>query len=105
MFRDFADGDKELFEDLLDFAESRHKVKHPMTSELAAKRFVIKLRRLSSGDRAVTLAMLDKAIERGWTSVYPLKADEMPRASESPGSNVEERPGVEIWTPGGGSDE
>lgn len=104
VFRDFADGDKELFEDLLDFAESRHKVKHPMTSELAAKRFVIKLKRLSTGDRAVMLAMLDKAIERGWTSVYPLKSDEMPQASGT-GAGIEERPGVEIWTPGGGSDE
>lgn len=104
VFRDFADGDNELVEDLLDFAESRHKAKHPMTSELAAKRLVIKLRRLSAGDRAVMLAMLDKAIERGWTSVYPLKADEMPQASGT-GDGIEERPGVEIWTPGGGSDE
>lgn len=104
VFRDFADGDNELVEDLLDFAESRHKAKHPMTSELAAKRLVIKLRRLSAGDRAVMLAMLDKAIERGWTSVYPLKADEIPQASGT-GDGIEERPGVEIWTPGGGSNE
>lgn len=107
VFQRFVEEQKaeptKLLISLMDFADSRRNLKKPMTG-LAATRLAAKLHRLSGGRVDVMIAMLDKAIEMGWTSVYPLKADEMPQAAGT-GDGIEERPGVEIWTPGGGSNE
>lgn len=37
-----------------------------------------KLDKLSGGDRALKLALLDKATVSNWLTVFPLKPDELP---------------------------
>lgn len=91
---DFAADDTELREALVHFGETKRWKKKP---EYAAKLLVKKLRELSGGDRAVMLAMLDKATERGWESVFPLKEDELPKTV--PRGTVEAAD-VADWTPG-----
>ena len=75
----FAGDDATLRDALADFREDRRRRKKPMRTALAASRLCSKLQRLSRGDRAVMCAMLDKAIERGWDSVYELAPDELPK--------------------------
>lgn len=96
-FRRFTEEDKELFQALLDFKNARIRIKKPFPSGLAAQRMLKKLWRLSNGDREIMLLMLDKAIERGWTSVYELREDELPSASKP----VSEAEDTQFWIPGG----
>ena len=84
VFDEYAGEDRELRHRLADFQESRRKKKKPLHTRRAAKILVDKLERLSDGDRACKLALLDNAILHGWESVYPLKDDERPGAP--PGS-------------------
>lgn len=94
--------DSALFRSLMDFAENRLKIGKSMDTDLAARRLTIKLYRLSEGKVPVMIAMLDKAIELNWTSVYALRPDELPGSSGGSAGKVEERSGVKTWTPGGG---
>lgn len=94
----FADGDDELLRALLDFRQARADMKKPFPSYLAAERMLKKLWRLSNGDREIMLLMLDKAIERGWASIYELREDELPSQVSRP---VEEAGDAMYWTPGG----
>lgn len=95
--------DSALFRSLMDFAKNREKIGKSMDTDLAARRLTIKLYRLSEGKVPVMIAMLDKAIELNWTSVYALRPDEIPGpAGGSAAGKVEERSGVKTWTPGGG---
>lgn len=93
VFTDFAGDDMALLSALRDFAEDRRQRKSPMKTPRAAQMLTKKLDRLSGGDRAVMVLMLEKAVERGWSSVYELKPDEIPRSAST---KVEEAPGV-IW--------
>lgn len=97
--------DSALFRGLMDFAKNRAKIGKSMESDLAARRLTKKLLRLSGGRVDVMVAMLDKAIELNWTSIYPLRPDELPGVLDAHGGTVEESSGVKTWTPGGGSDE
>lgn len=83
VFDEYAGDDIILRQRLTDFQESRRQKKKPLYTSRAAKILVGKLERLSGGDRACKLALLDNAILHGWDSVYPLKDDERPRASPS----------------------
>jgi hypothetical protein len=93
----FAGEDVELRSALEDFREDRRRRKKPMKTPLAASRFVKRLRSLSGGDRAVMLVMIDKAIERGLDTVYPLPPDEMPKAVPRSLQDAED---VIDWAPG-----
>lgn len=81
-----AGEDRELRERLEEFREERAKKKKPLRTRRAAVVLAGKLDRLSGGDRAVKLALLDNAILHGWDSVYPLKEDERPGAGDIGGS-------------------
>jgi hypothetical protein len=84
IFDEYAGADRELRQRLADFQESRQKIRKPLHTQRAAKIFVNKLDRLSGGDRACKLALLDNAILHSWESVYPLKPDELPQAAGGP---------------------
>ncbi len=80
-FDRYAGEDRELRQRLADFQESRQKNKKPLHTHRAAVALANRLDRLSGGERACKLALLDTAILHGWESVYPLKPDELPQAS------------------------
>lgn len=94
---DYAGEDGELLAALVDFREDRRQRKKPMKTALAAKRLTKHLTRLAGGNSAAKIAMLDKAIERGWDSVYALRPDELP---EEVPRQIEDAPDVYDWTPG-----
>lgn len=91
---DFCGGDKELEDALLGFLESRCIRKNPLATGRALSILLNKLKKLSGGDHDVMTAMLDKAVLKNWDSVFPLKPDEMPKASSS---RMEEQEGVEYF--------
>lgn len=80
----YAGGDTELRQLLADFQESRRKNKKPLHTHRAAVTLVNRLDKLSGGDRACKLALLENAILHSWASVYPLKPDELPQAAGGP---------------------
>lgn len=76
----FCSGDCDLEEALRGFLESRKVRGNPLQTSRSLSILLNKLERLSEGDHAVMIAMLDKAVERNWDSVYELRADELPKA-------------------------
>jgi hypothetical protein len=42
------------------------------------------LRKLAGTDGTLALAIVDQSIERGWTGLFPLKAQDGPQASQKP---------------------
>ena len=78
VFDEYAGDDVSLRQRLADFQENRREKKSPMRTKRAAKILIGKLERLSGGDRACKLVLLDNAILHNWDSVYPLKLDELP---------------------------
>lgn len=73
VFDGYAGEDRELRERLEEFRESRKRKRKPLHTQRAAKILAGRLDKLSGGDRAVKLALLDNAILHSWDSVYPLK--------------------------------
>lgn len=70
-------GDDPEFQAAFDgFFEMRRKIRKPMLTERAVHILINKLR-ANRASREIQIAMLDKATEYNWTSVYPLKPDEM----------------------------
>ena len=59
------------------FLENREALKKPVLTTRSINTIINKLRKVS---REEGIAMLDKAVERNWLTVYPLKADERPMA-------------------------
>ena len=59
------------------FLENREALKKPVLTTRSINTIINKLRKVSREDG---IAMLDKAVERNWLTVYPLKADERPMA-------------------------
>lgn len=80
----YAGEDGELRQRLEEFQESRRKKRKPLHTRRAANILVGRLERLSGGDRASKLALLDNAILHGWDSVYPLKPDETSETGAAP---------------------
>ncbi|MBQ2997280.1 MAG: hypothetical protein IJE22_08645 [Oscillibacter sp.] len=76
VFEQFSGEDKELREACMEFLDYRVKRKKPILTTRAANTLVNKLKNASKIPR-VQIAMIDNAIERNWTSVFPLKPDEL----------------------------
>lgn len=72
VFSEFAISEQ-LKEALLEFVKQRKLNKKPMTDK-ALKLLINKLRSLAQ-DEETQIAIINQAIEHGWLSVYPLKAD------------------------------
>ena len=73
--------DTEYFEALEGLLVNREAMKKPVLTTQAMNRILSRLRKV--GDRAIEIAMLNKAVELNWLTVYPLKADELPGRSDS----------------------
>lgn len=97
VFIAWAGEDPVLFSALKELAKVRAAKRNPYETAKQATLLVNKLKKLSGGDRAVMLRLLDDAIEHGWISVYPPK-DGRPVAIGS----VEEAPDVSLWQPDDG---
>lgn len=65
------------------FLQMRVEIKKPVKSMQAAAMLWNKLVKLSAGDPAYMVAMLDKATERQWLSLFPLKDDELPQRRQT----------------------
>lgn len=66
---------------MLGLLESRAVRKNPLVTDRALSILLNKLARLSKGDHAVMIALLDKSVLKNWDSVYELKPDELPASS------------------------
>ena len=80
---------REAFNGLL---PNRAAIKKPVKTVRAISRIINRLRVVNC--REVEIAMLDKATVNNWLDVYPLKPDEMPKASSG---RMEEQEGVEYF--------
>lgn len=75
----YAGEDGALLEAVLGLLENRAAAnKSPVKTARAMNGILNKLDKLSGGDRALKLALLDKATVSNWLTVFPLKPDELP---------------------------
>lgn len=70
---------KPLVDAMQRFLQMRVEIKKPVKSMQAAAMLWNKLVKLSAGDPDYMVALLDKATERQWLSLFPLKDDELPQ--------------------------
>lgn len=101
VFTAWAGDDRALLSKLAELAKVRASQKKPYTTAQQAKLLTSKLTKLSGGDRAMMLQLLDEAIEHGWLTVYPPKGG---APAPTPG-RVEESPDVTLWQPDEGTRE
>lgn len=73
----FVGDDPEYQAAFAGLLENREALKKPVLTTRSINTIINKLRKVS---REEGIAMLDKAVERNWLTVYPLKADERPMA-------------------------
>lgn len=83
VMREYCGNDAELAKALEAFLDNRIAKKKPLKTERAAKILVNKLDRLSGGDRALKILLLDTALLHDWDSVYPLKDGDAAQAAPS----------------------
>lgn len=77
--------DQELRDGIMALLENRKKLRKPVDTVKKIDGILNRLSEYSGGNRRMKLAMLDKAVEWDWLSVYPLKPDELPQADGGPG--------------------
>ena len=65
------------------FLQMRVEIKKPVKSMQAAAMLWNKLVKLSAGAPDYMVALLDKATERQWLSLFPLKDDELPQSRQA----------------------
>ena len=73
----FVGDDPEYQAAFAGLLENREAMKEPVLTTRSINTIINKLRKVS---REEGIAMLDKAVERNWLTVYPLKDDERPTA-------------------------
>lgn len=87
----YAGEDTQLLDAILGLLENRAAAnKSPVKTTRAMNGILNKLDKLSGGDRALKMALLDKATVSNWLTVFPLKPDELPRAPEPPEKKARE---------------
>lgn len=77
--------DQELRDGIMALLENRKKLRKPVDTVKKIDGVLNRLSEYSGGNRRMKLAMLDKAVEWDWLSVYPLKPDELPQADGGQG--------------------
>lgn len=95
--KEYAAGDRELYDAIFGLVMNRREALGPKKAVKTLRTMNGILRDLdeySKGDRQVMLLMLAKAVKNNWLTVYPLKPDEMPKASSG---RMEEQEGVEYF--------
>ena len=78
--------DQELRDGIMALLENRKKLRKPVDTVKKIDGILNRLSEYSGGNRRMKLAMLDKAVEWDWLSVYPLKPDELTQADGGQGS-------------------
>ena len=76
----FVGDDPEYQAAFAGLLENREAMKEPVLTTRSINTIINKLRKVS---REEGIAMLDKAVERNWLTVYPLKTDERPTVVEA----------------------
>ncbi len=76
---EYIGDDPEYRDAFYGFLANRAAIKKPVKTMRAVSRIINRLRAVNC--REVEIAMLDKATVNNWLDVYPLKPDEMPKAS------------------------
>ena len=89
---EYIGDDTEYRDAFYGFLANRAAIKKPVKTVRAISRIINRLRVVNC--REVEIAMLDKATVNNWLDVYPLKPDEMPKASSG---RMEEQEGVEYF--------
>lgn len=77
--------DQELQDGIMALLENRKKLRKPVDTVKKIDGILNRLSEYSGGNRRMKLAMLDKAVEWDWLSVYPLKPDELTQADGGQG--------------------
>lgn len=77
--------DQELRDGIMALLENRKKLRKPVDTVKKIDGILNRLSEYSGGNRRMKLAMLDKAVEWDWLSVYPLKPDELTQAAGGQG--------------------
>lgn len=77
--------DQELRDGIMALLENREKLRKPVDTVKKIDGILNRLSEYSGGNRRMKLAMLDKAVEWDWLSVYPLKPDELTQADGGQG--------------------
>ena len=80
LFSTGRDGDTEFREALGAFVEYREAIKKPIKAKQTLSAILNKLAK--AGQRDIELAMLRKAMEMSWVTIFPLKPDELPEAAK-----------------------
>lgn len=81
--QEYAGEDGDLLRSILALLENRAALPKPkpVRTPQAMRGILNKLDKLSGGDRALKIALLDKATVSNWLTVFPLRPDELPAAS------------------------
>lgn len=77
----FLGDDPDYWDAFSGFLENREALKKPVLTTRSVNTILNKLRKVS---REEGMAMLDKAVERNWLTVYPLDEDERPSRFQTP---------------------
>lgn len=88
----YAGDDLQLRDALLHFAANRQAIKKPIKTQHAMTLLLTKLDRLSRGDRALKIELVQEAEEKNWLSFYLHDDRRQPDARA-----VEAPPGVAAW--------
>lgn len=83
--KEYAGEDQVLHDEIMALLENRKKLRKPVDTMKKIDGILNRLDEYSGGNRCTKLAMLDKAVEWDWLSVYPLKPDELPQAARGQG--------------------
>lgn len=95
IFTDFAKGNKELLQVLIDFDDMRKLMKKPM-SERAKKILLSNLEKLSDNSEE-QVKIVEQSIVHNWQSVYALKDGNTVKGSATVQSKEQETDGVTDW--------
>lgn len=77
------DGDPEYWDAIEALLRNRQAMGKPVRTRQAMNQIINRLRKINQ--RETEIAMLGKAVEMGWLTVYPLKPDELPTAAKPSG--------------------
>ena len=78
-----SDGDPEYREAIEALLRNRQAIGKPVRTRQAINQILNRLRRVNQ--RETEIAMLNKAVELDWLTVYPLKPDELPETAKPAG--------------------
>ena len=67
----------------VDYVEMRKKIKKPLATDRAVKLAMDNLKKLSGGDNAIAIQILNQSIMNSWQGLFPLKQDNQKKAESN----------------------